>query len=123
MKINVPKDCDNAPKRKIIRDFIIAWFKKEWSDIENIIEDEFQFRIVGKQTVENKKDLQKYLQNGVEVTTLTIDEVLSHGKFGACNGSVELNKQTIDFAYFFSFKSAGKNTVTKISEYKIPCKN
>ncbi len=35
MKLNVPTDCDNAPKRRLIKDFIIALYKNEFETIAN----------------------------------------------------------------------------------------
>jgi len=119
MKLNVPTDCDNAPKRRLIKDFIIALYKNEFETIANGIEDEFEFRIIGHKTISNKEELRKYLNKNVEALELTLDEVLSHGKFGACNGMYKAKKEEMSFAYFFEFKSAGKNTIKIISEYKI----
>lgn len=119
MKLNVPTDCDNAPKRRLIKDFIIALYKNEFETIANGIEDEFEFRIIGHKTISNKEELRKYLVKNVEALELTLDEVLSHGKFGACNGTYKTKKEEIFFAYFFEFKSAGKYTIKIISEYKI----
>lgn len=118
--MNIPKDCDNAPKRRIIRDFIVARFQKEFKNVENKLNDAFEFRIIGRKTIESKKALENYLNNFANVTELTIDEMLSHGKFGACNGIFKTQNEEIHFAYSFEFKSAGKNVIKIITEYKIP---
>ena len=119
MKISFPNDCDNAPKRKVIKDFIVAFYKNKSNEIENLLEDRFEFDIIGEIKIKEKETLKKYSSNFLKTTELKINEILSHGKFGACNGEVIIDKQKIDFAYFFEFKSAGKNVFVKISEYKI----
>ena len=117
--LNIPHDCDNAPKRRIIRDVVIAFYKKDWQTIKEILEDKFTFKIIGNRTFETTDDFRKYLDRDIEVIELSIDDVLSHGKYGACNGIVKSKKEDISFAYFFEFQSAGKNSIKTISEYII----
>jgi hypothetical protein len=122
LKLNIPEDCDNAPKRRVVRDFIIACYKKDWDIVDDALEDMFEFRITGLRVIESKEELRKYLDENVSFNELTIDEVLTHGKFGACNGTLKSKKEEICFAYFFEFKSAGKNSIKTISEYKVVTK-
>lgn len=119
MIISFPTDCDNAPKRRLIKDFVIAVFQNKWTEIESILDDEIEFYIVGKNKIVNKVILEKYLFVKSEISKIKINEILSHGKFGACNGYLINNTEKVDFAYFFEFKSAGKNKILKIHEYKI----
>lgn len=53
IKLHIPKDCDNAPKRKVIRDFIVDLYKQDFSKIGQVVEDDFEFRIISQQN--NKK--------------------------------------------------------------------
>jgi hypothetical protein len=117
--LNIPQDCDNAPKRRIIRDFVIALYKKDWRTINEKLEDKFTFKIIGNRTIETTDDLIKYLDSDINVIELTIDDILSHGKYGACNGIVKSKRDVINFAYFFEFQSVGKNAIKTISEYII----
>ena len=117
--LNIPQDCDNAPKRRTIRDFVTAFYKKDWQTLNEKLEDIFTFKIIGNRTIKTTDDLIKYLESDVIVVELTISDVLSHGKYGACNGVVKSKKEEINFAYFFEFQSAGKNTIKSISEYII----
>ncbi len=117
--LNIPKDCDNAPKRRIIRDFVVAFYKKDWQRINEILEDKFTFKIIGDRNIEATDDFVKYLDSYINVIELNIDEILSHGKYGACNGTMKNKAEEINIAYFFEFQSASKNTIKTISEYKI----
>ncbi len=119
MIISFPTDCDNAPKRRLIKDFVIAVFQNKWTEIEPILDDEIEFYLVGKDKIVNKLILEKYLLVKSEISKIKINEILSHGKFGACNGYLTTNTEKVDFAYFFEFKSAGKNKILKIHEYRI----
>ncbi|MEG0851387.1 MAG: hypothetical protein RSF34_11150 [Flavobacterium sp.] len=117
--INTPQDCDNAPKRRVIRDFVIAFYKKDWQTINEKLEDKFTFKIIGDRTIDTGDELIKYLDSDFNVIELTIHDILSHGKYGACNGIIKCKKEEINFAYFFEFQSAGKNSIKAISEYII----
>lgn len=117
--LSIPQDCDNAPKRRIIRDFIVAIYKKEWEEINEVLEEKFEYKIISNKTIKVKEDLIRYLDKDITIIELKIDEVLSHGKLGACNGVLKSKKGEINFAYFFEFISAGKNSIKTISEYLI----
>lgn len=60
MKITIPKDCDNAPKKRIIKDFLVSIFQHHWQEVEQILEPNFKFICVGKDTIEEKEALKKH---------------------------------------------------------------
>jgi len=119
MKIRIPKDCDNAPKRRIVKDFIISIFQSDWQTAEQMLESNFKLTSIGKNTIEDIESLKKHFSSISKIEELIVNEILSHGKLGACNGQIKLKDQIIYFAYFFEFKSAGKNTIFEITEYQI----
>src|SRR5690606_15805745 len=119
MKITTPKDCDNAPKKRIIKDFLVSIFQHHWQEVEQILEPNFKFISIGKDMIEDKEGLKKHFSEVPKMEELMVVDILTHGKFGACNGEIKLKNQIIHFAYFIEFKSAGKNTITKITEYRI----
>ena len=120
MKISIPTDCDNAPKRRLIRDFILGFYQGNWKVIEGLFEEKFEWTIVGKSQLTDLHALKKHGADGKAITELTVHEILSHGKFGACHGHIHMEQQLMHFAFFFEFKSAGKSTISKITEYSIP---
>lgn len=117
--LKIPQDCDNSPKRRNIKDFVIAFYKKDWQTIYDKLEEKFTFKIIGNRCIETKDDLVKYLNCDLDIIELNIDNIISHGKYGACNGMVKCKREVIFFSYFFEFQSAGKNTIKVISEYII----
>lgn len=119
MKITIPNDCDNAPKRRIIKNFVVSAYKRQWQDVEEILENNFKLVNFITNPIENIEELKEYFSQISEIEELVINEILSHGKFGACNGEIKMKSKKAHFAYFIEFKSAGKNTITKITEYKI----
>lgn len=119
MKITIPLDCDNAPKRRIIKDFIVSVYQKKWHEVGEILDENFSLISFGENSIEVFDVLKEHFSSISKIEELAIHEILSHGKLGACNGKIKLKNQIINFAYFIEFKSAGKNTITKITEYKI----
>ncbi|NUY82746.1 hypothetical protein HUK80_17720 [Flavobacterium sp. MAH-1] len=122
MKISYPDDCDNAPKRRAVKNFIISLYQNKFKEFDSLLDDKFELEKVGEDKIIGKLTLDKYSSTFSEITELSIKEILSHGKFGACQGYIRDKTQRIDFAYFFEFKSAGKNVILKVSEYKIKTK-
>jgi|GEM_PF-2267898 len=61
----IPKDGDNAPKRRRIKDFVILSFQYHWQEFEQIMESNFKFIRVGKDTIEDKEALKLLLMNAI----------------------------------------------------------
>lgn len=118
MEIHTPKDCDNAPKKRIIRDFIIAYSCKNTGQVNDFLAGDFSFVLVGEKEITEKEALSAHI-NGIEAgTKLFFEQILTHGKFGAANGRLVSSRDT-DFAYFFEFTSAGSSIIKKITDYLV----
>jgi hypothetical protein len=119
MKITAPNDCDNSPKRRIVKDLLIDLYNGDYDNLLKNINESFVYQRIDKPAINNKENLKKLLKKQSKPTSLTIDQILSHGKFGACNGYLEVSKGVIHFAYFFEFKSAGSNLIKTITLYQL----
>lgn len=119
MKITAPSDCNNSPKRRIVKDFLIDLYNGDYDNLLKNINESFVYQRINKPVIDNKENLKKLLQKRSKPTSLTIDQILSHGKFGACNGYLEVSKGVIHFAYFFEFKSAGSNLIKMVTLYQV----
>ena len=119
MKITAPNDCDNSPKWRIVKDLLIDLYNGNYDNLLKNITESFVYRWIDKPAVNNKEILKKLLKKQSKPTSLTINQNLSHGKFGACNGYLEVSKGATHFAYFFEFKSAGINLIKAITLYQI----
>ncbi len=119
MKITAPNDCDNSPKRRIVKDLLINLYNGDYDELLKNIDESFVYQRIGKPAINDKENLKKLLKKQSKPTSLTIDQILSHGKFGACNGYLEVSKGVIHFAYFLEFKSAGSNLIKTITLYHV----
>lgn len=118
MEIHAPKDCDNAPKRRTIRDFIISYSGKDAHRLLTFLAGEFIFLQAGDREITDKEDLTAHVRSMAAVKKLYFEQIITHGKFGAANGRLITSRNT-GFAYFFEFKSAGSPLIRKITAYLV----
>lgn len=115
-------NCDNAPKRKIIRDYLIAAASGNLPLLNTILSDSFYWIVPGKKPLEGKDlFIKMILKEQKELSTLEIKSILTHGKEGAAHGI--LTTKTGDKVYFstiFRFKNHQKNApISEITSFII----
>ncbi len=69
--------------------------------------------------VEGLAALLQTLDKTDDVTQLTIEHVISHGRVGAVNGAVQRGGKTNDFCDVFEFANAKAERVKSIRSYVI----
>lgn len=119
----IPKDCENAPRKKILIDFTVAVMQ----GLSNVIEDYAHEDIVWQQLKERKATvglfaLLSWLENeGDEIDTLEIYQVITHGKFASINGVITHSDDTeVDFCDVYTFSSAAKSgRVKEVKSYRL----
>ncbi|QNL48211.1 nuclear transport factor 2 family protein [Olivibacter sp. SDN3] len=121
VNIHVPKDCDKAPKRRLIRDLRIAFIKKDIDFIQNHLAPDIILDIVGAEVVTGIDQVLNHIKTAEneELREFTIAQLISHGKFAASNGSFVFQKKTFAFADHYEFTSAGSSKIKKITSYII----
>jgi len=123
MKLVIPKGCDNAPRKQIVIDFIVAICKKQIEVIKEYADES----IILYQLKENKKiEGQSFFiatlqANTDTIESLEIDQVITHGKFASIHGVLSLkNGETVDFCDVYTFSNTAKTgKVKEIKSYKI----
>lgn len=115
-------NCDNAPKRKIIRDYLIAAASGNLPLLNTILSDSFYWIVPGKQPLEGKDLFIKMIRKEQkELSTLEIKSILTHGKEGSAHGV--LTTKTGDKVYFsdiIRFKNHQKNApISEITSFII----
>lgn len=112
--------CDNAPKRRIIRDVLIASTTGDEKVINEWLTEDFVWVVPGEMEIEGKdafiKEIKEHLQ---AVSSLEIRSLLSHGKEGASHGTVTNNRGgKIHFADMYEFENNKKEArIKKITSY------
>ncbi len=121
VKVNVQIDCGNAPKKEFIRDFEIALARRDSEAALERLDDAIHWELVGDRTIEGKAAAEKLLETMAEqeVEELTLENVLTHGKVGAANGTIRFsNGDVLGFCDVVTFTSSAKHArIKKLSSY------
>jgi hypothetical protein len=125
LEINIKTDCGNAPKREFLKNFRIAMAKANQDFLLNSVTDDIVWNVVGGKLTEGKdsysKELKKMPSN--DTKGLTIHQILSHGKEGAINGTIETETgDVIEFSEFYVFQGAKGDKIKSIITYLIQVK-
>lgn len=121
MKIIAPQDCDNAPKRRIIRDLNIAFAKGDVKALADQFHKDIEWEMVGDKTISGFEAVVDYLKKikSSNADALELKQILSHGKYAAASGILSFKAEKIAFHDFYEFSSAGSSKIKKISSMAI----
>ncbi len=112
VNITVDKNCGNAPKIKLLKDFQIALVNGDLGTALNMLSEDVDIDIPGYAKYKGKKEVEVQLQKNLKrspVTELIIENMLSHGKHCVGNGSLKfVNNDHIAFCCVYTFSSHSK---------------
>ena len=120
--LSIPADCDNAPKKQVIRDFNIAFAQGDVAGILPFLAEDVEWDIVGDKVLQGKPAVQTELTDMVETPfqALALDIVLTHGKLGAAVGTLTTdNGNVYRFSDTYEFVSAGNHTIQRFISFAI----
>ena len=114
----MPQDCGNAPKKVIIKAFLIAFYQKRDDAWKRHLNNSVVWSQNGK-VLNDLKEIE--VNNGASTMPdkLQIEQIITHGKFCACYGQTVHGNSRTGIAYFLDFKSAGSPLIQRITEYQI----
>lgn len=121
-QVNVSPNCGNSPKMQFLRDLNIAFAKKNAEDILARVTDDIVWDIVGDRRIEGKSAFSHALQtmNSTDVTTITIETIITHGKYGSANGIIDLKDGSqVAFSDVYHFTSATGKAIKLIKSFNI----
>ncbi|MDT3995150.1 DNA-binding protein, partial [Mammaliicoccus fleurettii] len=102
--------CDNAPKRRIVRDIVIASVVGDEHYLNEWLADGFMWIVPGEFELNGKvafiEEINEHLQ---KVSSLEIASMLTHGKEASTHGTI-INQtgETIHFAEIYEFENHKK---------------
>ena len=112
-------DCGNSPKNTLLQNIAIAFAERDIGFLSDHLTDDFRWELVGTRVVEGLAALKQALDETDDVTQLTIEHVVSHGRIGAVNGAVQQRGTTNDFCDVFEFANAKAERVKTLRSYVI----
>ena len=122
IKLIVPEDCGNAPRKLILRDFNIAIITNKQDFLLDNIADNISWNIIGQSLVEGRDNFIGKINeiNHNMVTKLEFYNIITHGYTASANGKLTLEEKIYDFCHVYRFTSAGKKAkIKEITSYII----
>jgi hypothetical protein len=116
VKITVPKDCGNAPKKLFVRDFILAIARNDSALVSRNTTDDISWNLVGGQCFGGKQDVLAELQRrrSAQVSQLIIDTIVTHGYDGVADGLIKFKDgKTVAFCDVYQFRASTNNAPIK----------
>lgn len=120
-KFSYPKDCGNASKKFILLNLYKAFVTGDEEYLTKNIDAKVSWNIIGDNIINGKdnllSNLKSYKNNIIEVT---INNVITHGKIGAANGSIKYENVIYAFCDIYEFSSLSRFAKVKnITSYII----
>lgn len=108
--------CDNAPKKRIVRDFIIARSSKDKAILKDILIDNVEWEIVNKSILSGFQSFyDEILKSDHKISSVEISSNITHGAEGASETTIILsNGIKLRIADFFKFESHKKDAKIKL---------
>lgn len=125
MKLNLPSDCENSPKKKLIAELTVLFSSYSVSRAMEFMAEDVVWTLVGDQPIHGKENFASALLEMSDLKTkeLTIHQIITHGKEAAVSGEMVMEDNTVyGFSDFYIFTSAGSSKVKSIRSYVIPLK-
>ncbi|MFJ7951073.1 nuclear transport factor 2 family protein [Lysinibacillus sp. NPDC096418] len=122
IKIIYSEDCGNNYRNKLIREFYIAFTKKNIDFILDHVENDVHWQIVDIAFILGKEQFTKRIKQHMEnvrIKTLHIKNIVINGRTSAVNGIVQsVENKNYSFCDIYHFSNAGKHAkIQRISSY------
>jgi hypothetical protein len=115
-------DCGNSPKNAFLERLAIAIATRDAKAVRDCIADDARWIVVGTDPIAGKERIAAALEHAHadRIARVTIGRVVSHGKAGAVNGTVEYTSgRTVEFCDMYDFASAKGSSVARITSYAV----
>jgi hypothetical protein len=122
MQIRRSPDCRNSPKNLFIEELAIALTTQDIEGVSSSISDQVRWKVVGRSTARGRQEFIKALPRIFPsgARALQIGRVVSHGRAGAVNGTIELNNgEVTEFCHVIEYTNAKGTSVGQVTSYII----
>lgn len=122
MKLHLPSDCENSPKKKLIAELTALFSSYSIPQVMEFMAEDVVWTLVGDQPISGKKNFEAALQkmSDLKAKELTIHQIITHGKEAAVSGEMVMEDgSAYGFSDFYVFTSAGSSKVKSIRSYVV----
>lgn len=115
--LSIDEDCGNAPKKQFISNLLVAVAEGNLVQARQYLSEEVSWTIVGEPQSEVASVPEQILQRltADPSSTFRVDNILSHGKRCAANGTFTTDGSAVSFAHIFEFSGHGKAAVIRVA--------
>lgn len=120
-KIIVTPDCNNAPKKRLLKDFNIAFATGDTEVLNGMVSEDITWIIHGDKQVVGKAGFSKEIESMKQYVAdeLTIHTIITHGAEAAVNGVIKMGGNNYVFCDIYRFTSAGSSTIKSLDSFVI----
>jgi hypothetical protein len=115
------KDCGNSPKNQLVEDLAVALSTGDRGTVARLVTDDAQWRVIGGNTLRGREAVLQAIEHvdRGSIVMLTVWHVITHGKSGAVNGTIQNADGTREFCDVFEFESAKGTSISQVTSYRI----
>jgi|SRR5690625_662339 len=119
--IHAPDDCKNAPRKLVIRDFVVALYQRDTETLSAMLREDIRWEIVGSETFDDLEQVLGWVQQQAAVDELHITTVITHGTDCAADGwIIGADGSTTRFCHILVFAGHAKSAKIKtLRTYRI----
>ncbi|WP_022870916.1 hypothetical protein [Yaniella halotolerans] len=115
--IDIPEHCGNAPRKVVIRDFLIALYSGAVDETLGMLKDDVRWEIVGSNVLSGQAETRAWLMNQDSTQELKLHTVITHGTdCGADGVATYAQSRAVCFNHVILFAGHGK--AAKIKEIR-----
>lgn len=112
--IDIPEACGNAPRKIVIRDFLVALYSRDADAVAAALRDDIRWDIVGAHTLTGHQDVLHWLGEEPPVQALQLRTIITHGTDCGADGVITTSDGTgHSFSHVIVFSGHSKNAKIK----------
>ena len=121
MKFNIPDDCGNSPKNRIISNLYVNYAYKDINKILDSYHSKIEWKLIGDQTLKGIEEVRELLENitSERIIEFTLHRVITHGKYASAFGEIIFENRKIAFNDNYEFTSAASHIIISIVSFTI----
>lgn len=114
-------DCGNAPRKRVIRDFVVALYGGEVSEVLSYLGENVNWQMIGSWDASDKAGVDHHLSQQAKIVHLRIGTIITHGTDCGIDGEITFEDgQQAAFCHVLIFAGGSKNANIKaVRSYQI----
>lgn len=112
--VDIPENCGNAPRKMVIRDFLIALYSRDSDAVIATLRDDIEWHIVGSRILSTAAQVCEWMRAQAPVSELKLHTIITHGTDCGADGTIRFaDGSQSHFNHIIVFAGHGKNAKLK----------